>query len=148
MKIADTTPIRQAATLRRRSATGGASDFSDYLAAAEAGGPEGAASTGDVASLGGVGLLAFQEVSDEELRRKKVISQGHSLLDALENLRQSLLMGQVPLDVLRTLDARLSVQRAQTADPALHGIMDDIELRAAVERAKLEMALKNNENTV
>lgn len=113
------------------------SAFSDILAAAGASTSAAAGASSIAAPTGIGGLLGLQEVSDEHIARQKTIKQGHSLLQSLEAIRQSLLLGMVPIDVLKTLESRLKNQREMTIDPALHSIMDDIELRAAVELAKL-----------
>lgn len=142
MKIGDTNPVRNTPSARRKAGVSGASGaFSELLDAAEATASEQATSSSNLAPISSLdSMLAMQSVSDEEGKRQRTIMQGHSMLDALENLRASLLIGAVPYDVLVRLDGQLARQREQTADPALHDLMDDIELRVAVEKAKLEVA--------
>lgn len=141
MKINDSASIRSASGIRKRAGTSGASgvSFEGLLNAAES---SGAAEAGSVNTVGGIGsidsMLALQSISEEEASRREAVQQGHSMLDSLENLRSALLTGRVPPEVIRELDARLARQRATTSDPKLLEIMDDIELRVAVEKAKLE----------
>lgn len=85
-------------------------------------------------------MLSLQEISDDELRRKKAVADGFDTLETLEDLRHSLLVGRVPEHVLRGLTLKVARQRQQISDPRLLAVLDDIELRAAVELAKLEMA--------
>lgn len=133
-----------------KSATGtpkksGASStaFADFLQAAETGDAPAAAATGDVAAAAALNnLLALQEISQEDVQRKKLVQQGNNLLDSLEQLRKQLLIGTLPPHVLIDLTRQLAVQKQSVADPALMEIIEDIELRAAVELAKLQMALK------
>jgi hypothetical protein len=140
MKITEYNPLRGYGGIKKKmGVSSSSSNFADILSAAQSA----ADGVGDVAAASAsasvAGLFALQEVSEEEYNRKKTIQHGHTLLDSLEALRHALLMGQVPVEVLKTLEARLKQQRALTFDPALHEIMDDIELRAAVELAKWEM---------
>jgi hypothetical protein len=140
MKITEYSQIRNAPSVRKKIATGSTSSFSDVLASMESGTTASASEAASLTATGGVDvLLSLQEVSEETTARKQVVQQGHALLDSLEALRHSLLMGAVPMSVLTTLEARLNQQRLMTNDPRLHEIMDDIELRVAVELAKWEM---------
>ncbi len=63
------------------------------------------------------------------------------MLDVLEELRRRLLTGTLPMSVLLDLKRNISLQKQMTNDPALTGVIEDIELRAAVELAKLETAM-------
>ena len=144
VKINDSTPIKGYGNIKKKSKTsGGGGVFAGVLSAASSSsdGTSDTSGIGGVASVGG--LLALQEVSDEEVARNETVKHGNNLIKSLEALRQSLLLGNVPIDVLRTLETRLKTQRQATIDPALHEIMDDIELRAAVELAKYEMAARS-----
>lgn len=141
MKITEYGSIRSAADLRRKAKSGSATaaSFADLLADAE--GPAAPEAAGDVAATSAVSnMLALQEISEEEAQRRKLIQKGKTLLDSLEKLRHQLLIGAVPRHTLQELTRNLSIQRQQVSDPRLIGLIDDIELRAAVELAKLEMA--------
>lgn len=127
--------------VKRTGAVDG-SKFADALAAAEgAGGVEAAEATGSIAGMSGVGaLLGAQEVSEHEVRKRKSIKRAGLTLGALEQLRDALLMGTLPLATLNRLEALVTEERSQTNDPVLQQILDEIELRAAVELAKLEVS--------
>ena len=138
VKINDTNPLKGYAGIKKKlkaGSTGGAS-FSDALSAASSSSDAASAVSSVSATANVGGLLSLQEVSDEDFARQKAIKQGQNMLSSLDALRQSLLLGRVPVDVLRTLESRLAQQREMTVDPKLHAIIDDIELRAAVELAK------------
>lgn len=144
MKIVDNTPLGPAYGTRRKtgasSVQGG--NFEQLLGASEAASAADASAVSDVTGIASMdGMLALQGVSDEEIRRRETVRQGHSMLDTLEALRASLLAGRVPAEVVMELGSRLSRQRAGISDPKLLEILDDIELRVAVEKAKLEKAL-------
>lgn len=142
MKINDTNAIRPpgVSSVRKRGSTGGSS-FLDYLSEAdEAASVHDAAPAEAIAPSSFDAMLALQEMPEEEIRRKKMIARGHSALDQLESLRHGLLTGRVPLHVLKNLANLTTDQRIAAADPKLRELMDEIELRAAVELAKLEMS--------
>lgn len=136
-----TTPAARAAAAKKTESVSGAK-FAEALAAAE-----GVSATEGVESLHSVGaigtasvLLGAQEVSEEEIRRKKAVKKGRFTLDALEGLRDALLMGTLPISTLKNLEKIIAEERETTQNPALNAILDEIELRAAVEMAKLEMS--------
>jgi hypothetical protein len=145
--------IKATNNLKKRSAVSGAvqsgGGFSQILGAALADEPSVSSSIGDVApSLPMSGLFALQEISDAEVNRKKLISRGGEILDILEKLRRSLLLGTLSPQVLRDISLKISAQRQDVNsgfnDPQLTALLDEIELRAAVELAKLEMAIDKN----
>jgi len=59
------------------------------------------------------------------------------MLDELEQIRLGLLLGQIPRARLEQLAQMVRARREQLDDPKLIAILDEIELRAAVELAKL-----------
>lgn len=87
-----------------------------------------------------VGLLGIQEISADEANRKRQVKRGRVTLEALENLRDALIIGSLSLATVRELEQIVAEEREQVSDPVLSGILDEIELRAAVEIAKLERA--------
>ncbi len=136
-----TTSTARTGATKRTSATSG-SQFIDALSKAE--GVSAASdvdAVGSVAALTGVGgLIGIQEVSEDEVKRKRAYKQGRLTLDALEQLRDGLLSGSLPVATLRNLERMVAQERTLVSDPKLNAILDDIELRAAVELAKLEMS--------
>lgn len=103
--------------------------------------------TGDVGAaaapvgVSGVSLytaLHIAEQATEKEQRRQVLERADDLLSELEDLRIGLLLGSYTLNQLNNLMARLRQQRTNISDPALMGLMDEIELRAAVELAKYE----------
>lgn len=85
-------------------------------------------------------MLSLQEVSDDEVTTKKAVKQGHVTLDILEEFRLGLLTGTLSESSIIQLEKLVSSQRLKTNSAKLNAILDDIELRAAVELAKIEMA--------
>jgi|CXWL01.1.fsa_nt_gi hypothetical protein len=142
MKVDAYGNIKATNATKRRSGVSQAGDFSSILDAFETDGASHAGSLTNVAAPSSLsGMLALQEISDEEIRRKKLVKQGDDMLDSLEQLRRRLLLGTLPMQVLHDINKQLSLKRQEVADPRLIAIMDEIELRTAVELAKLEMAI-------
>ncbi len=89
----------------------------------------------------GAGMfLGLQEVSEEEIERKRALKKGKAVIDVLDTLRDAMLVGTLSPSTIRQLESAVAEQRATNIDPRLESIMRDIELRAAVELAKLEAA--------
>lgn len=143
MKITGFTPIKNTSSAKaRKDSSAGSTSFLDFLdgsseadAAAEAAPVENAAPVSILDAM-----LSLQEVPEDELRRKKEIQRGKSMLDTLEQLRHNLLTGRIPQHMLGTISQQLKTARETLYDPRLKEIIDEIELRAAVELAKLEMS--------
>lgn len=81
-------------------------------------------------------LIALQSFEDPTERRRKAVKRGFDLLDVLEGVKMDLLVGRVSPERLENLVAMLG-NRVETGDAQLDALMEDIELRAKVELAKL-----------
>lgn len=140
-KVGYTRPVVNAKALRKAASVGG-SNFSEALSNAEAAlGAGEVEATHAAAPIAGNPLLGFQEVDTADYERRKAFKQGKLTLDALSQLRDALLLGVLPVATIEKLEKLVQSERAATTDPILSGILDEIELRAAVEMAKLEVAL-------
>ena len=84
-------------------------------------------------------VLALQEAPDATRGRAKrrVKERADMMLDHLDEIRLGLLLGTIPMAKLEQLAQLVRAKREQIDDPHLLGILDEIELRAAVELAKL-----------
>ena len=124
--------VSQAKRTKKSSSTGG-SAFADMIS--ETDGPERASGPAPTSSVDSV--FALQSVGDREGNARKAKERAELMLSRLEDLRDGLLMGMVPTDRLHDLAAAARQQREELDDPRLSEILDDIELRARVELAKL-----------
>ena len=117
------------------------SSFSLGAAPGAAPGAASAHAPAAAASLAGLdAVLTLQGESETPSeRRRRSARRGHDLLDGLDRLKAALLSGRVPIHELQSIAGRLSDRAATSGDPRLDGLIADIELRAAVELAKLEM---------
>lgn len=81
-------------------------------------------------------VLAVQEVPDATTARRRAKRRAEQLLGALDQIRHDILIGAIPRSRLKALSEVVKVQRAVVDDPQLQQVLDEIELRAAVELAK------------
>ncbi len=116
----------------------GAGGFAERVGGRVAGGATAAGGLTPLASLGAV--LAIQEVDDPLAGRRRARDRGERLLDALDEVRLALLDGRLPARKLEALRQLATAQRGRADDPKLQAVLDEIELRTAVELAKLERA--------
>ena len=70
--------------------------------------------------------------------KQRAIQHGHSMLDMLEQIRMGLLTGRLPESRLSQLQQAISRQKQAVQDPNLSRLLDEIDLRAQVELAKLQ----------
>ena len=94
------------------------------------------------ATLAGLdAILTLQAGADTpQERRRRTVTRGRELLESLDRLKAALLGGRVATQDLRAIAGRLAERADASGDPRLDGLMAEIELRAAVELAKLEAA--------
>ncbi len=135
MRVDGNAPIRPAATRRDgKAGAGPAGSFAEALAAEPSTTPS--AVTG---SAGVSALFALQEVPDATARRRKAMARATRMLDRLDALQLGLLDGAIDPNSLADLAAAARSAREETGDAALQDVLDEIELRAAVELAKLSL---------
>ncbi|WP_019959636.1 flagellar assembly protein FliX [Woodsholea maritima] len=83
-------------------------------------------------------LLALQGVGDYSQSRRQASERAFSLLDVLDDLKIALLEGGIPRERLSALMDLLQSRRDQTGDPKLEAVLNEVEVRAAVELAKYD----------
>jgi hypothetical protein len=131
-KVDRTSSIRRAS----KGATSTGETFSVSTGAEEAHGQV-VAGPGPIAALDSI--LALQGMPDTTDGRSKGLKHGEQLLDMLDQVRDGLLAGGIPRSTLNRLANAVTRRREAFADPHLQTVLDEIELRAHVELAKLEM---------
>ncbi|HEV2542129.1 MAG TPA: flagellar assembly protein FliX [Methylobacterium sp.] len=101
----------------------------------------GTSQTGMLTGLDALLTLQGQDGAEaQKERRRRSVQRGHDLLDGLDRLKAALIGGRVATRDLQAIAGRLAERMAESGDPRLDGLVAEIELRAAVELAKLEAA--------
>jgi len=140
MKVTGAGPTNPLGGVRSASRPA-ATEFSPALEEAEeAAAP---AATARAAALGAVNsldaLLALQETLSPTERRRRAVRRAGKILDALDSLKMSVLSGEATDTDLQTLQTAVKEARADTEDPGLEDLLEQVETRAAVELAKRDM---------
>lgn len=142
MKVIGPNGVGQASGARTGARPAGGAGFR-LPGAAETAGPSQAASVSATSSLMGVdALLALQEVADPLTRKRRAVGRAGRILDELERLKIALLDGEVSTNDLQRLQRAIREARDRTDDPRLESVLEEVEMRAAVELAKLEVAAR------
>jgi hypothetical protein len=84
-------------------------------------------------------LMALQGVETATERRRRAIRRGGTLLDRLDELKIAMLSGEAGDPALERLGRTLREERPEDEDADLTGLLQQIDLRAAVELAKAEV---------
>jgi len=139
MKITTLETNRRTENSRSKTAARVASGaFASTLQSATS--PAPATALGGPSSVFSVGsILSVQETLDAtgESAKNKLRRFGNDVLDYLDEVRLGILEGSVSKENLTDLARMLREKREQTDDPRLNTVIDEIELRAEVEIAKL-----------
>lgn len=84
-------------------------------------------------------LMALQETTGPLERRRRAVQRGGRLLDGLEALKLAMVEGGPAGQLLHDLQGAASDLRDRTDDEGLEAVLNQIDLRAAVELAKREL---------
>lgn len=121
----------------------GASKAAGFAAAERSGGATRSAASARVGAPAGVtsldALLALQELDGPLERRRRSVRRAGRILDELDGVKLALLGDdeRAP-EALARLTRAVADQRSETDDAGLEQVLNEIELRAAVELAKRE----------
>jgi hypothetical protein len=139
MKVSSVGSGASTSGAKRTAKTTSTGEFKQALADAIE--PAGTAAPVERSAAAGVvdALFAIQSVEEplEREARKRLVRRGEDILDRLEEIRHGLLIGSVPKDKLAALAQLVRSRREGCGDPRLAAVLDEIELRAEVELAKL-----------
>ncbi len=142
MKITEHSPVAKANAAKRKkeASSAGGGDFLGLLSTGDVESTPTAPPPSGIQPVSMDALLSLQEMPEDELKKRKALEESRFTLEALESLRHALLSGPIPEHLLKTLTRVVAQQKSRVEDPRLMSIIEDIELRAAVELAKLERA--------
>lgn len=128
----DSSPVRRTARTNAAGSTFAAEESHDAQKAAALTG------SGPIAAVDAI--LALQGVDDSTGSQSRGVAHGEQLLRILDEVRDGLLAGGIPKLTLNRLALAVTKRREAFAEPKLQNILDEIDLRARVELAKLEYA--------
>ena len=141
MRISKVGSSKQSAATKKKKSMAKAGEFAERVrGTAGASAVDSPQAVEGTAPVGGVeSILAVQEVPDAtDGRSRGLLKQyGDDLLDRLDEFRLAILTGTISKDRLTELAKKLRQKRQDSDDPRLNEIIDEIELRAEVEVAKL-----------
>jgi hypothetical protein len=138
MNVDPTGPVRatQAGRRSERRSGAGSADFARHLdLSGSAPGVSGARQAAPVDAL-----LVAQQVEGDADGDTLAKQRANVILEMLDEIRHAILAGTVDHGRLNHLAVLVRGRRDEAADPRLRAILDEVELRAAVELAKLERA--------
>jgi len=142
MKVGETKGPGSTAKSKKASSaqSGSSADFSQFVHGGVSG-PSGAQTTQSIAQLDA--LLAAQETEDptQKSARRRAYVRADTILDQLEEVRMKMLDGNLTVGHMVDVADVVASHRDKIDDPALTSIMDEIDLRAQVEIAKVRVAM-------
>jgi hypothetical protein len=139
MKV--TGPSGIGASSGARPARGGGGDGFRLAMPEPASAPSQTSSVSATRSVMGVdAMVALQDVGGPLEHRRRAVRRASRILDVLDDIKDGLLGGELSVGDLDRLRRAVRDERSHTEDANLEALLDDIELRAAVEVAKLEQA--------
>jgi hypothetical protein len=116
----------------RRSSSSGFSLPQDAAATAET-----RAATAPKAAANIDALLALQGIEEDPIeRRRRSVQRGKGALDVLDDLKISLLSGNLDTATVGRLRDAAANLKSSSGDPGLDAVLSEIELRVEVELAK------------
>lgn len=141
MKIDGPGKTQGAGKAGKKSKTGKADgSFSDFIAS----GPKettGASTTQSIVQVDA--LLALQGAEDpaQGSARRRMRNRANNILDELDKVRMAMLNNTMTVGHMLNIADVVASHREHISDPALTALMDEIDLRAQVELAKLRVGL-------
>ncbi len=138
MKINSSSPMGMG------SVTGGVKRANGDFSVGGSSGPQKSAGPAQAsAAFGALGvdaLLAIQSEDDVMTgRRRRQIKRSHGILDALDDIKVSILSGSIDDEALLRLQGLIAEHREDIEDSRLQGVLNEIETRAFVELAKRKL---------
>lgn len=139
MKINGPGSVRTSAPRRKSGAEGAAAgEFASHMGTVQQSVGSSVSGAPQIASVGA--LIALQSTGDvTQSANGREVDRAEDLLDSLDQIRVGILTGSMSRGSLTAIVHRLDERRREGVDPRLVSLIDDIELRAKVELAKLSM---------
>ena len=125
---------------KKKGASGSDESFGDFMSKGAAA-SSGTSTTQSIAKVDA--LLTVQGAEDPTARAAKgrMRKRSNDLLDELDKIRMGMLNGTLTVGHMVDIADVVASHREKISDPTLTAIMDEIDLRAQVELAKMRVAL-------
>ncbi|MCD6035045.1 MAG: flagellar assembly regulator FliX [Rickettsiales bacterium] len=141
MRIIGPGGVNQPSSVKKKKKISDSEDFDSFLSSA--GDVDDAVSVSQSSSISAMdSLLSLQEVGTPPSLTEAATERGQQLIDYLDDIRHGLLTGGLQEERIRSLSTLIEKSRPDVVDPGLNQILDEIEIRAAVELAKLKRGKK------
>ena len=137
MKVTGPTGTQSTSAARPARGAGGGFSLTQTGSASAPASPAASTSVGGVSDVSA--LMALQGVESATEHRRRAIRRGGGLLDRLDQLKLAMLSGEAGEGALESLGRMLREERPLDVDEGLNGLLEQIDLRAAVELAKAEV---------
>lgn len=127
-------------TKKSGKASGSDASFEDFVSS----GPQESAPAAQTQSIARVdALLAVQATEDPTAgkTRKRMRQRADGILDELDKLRMAMLGGNLTVGHMVDIADVVASHRENISDPGLTAILDEIDMRAQIELAKMRVAL-------
>lgn len=132
-----TDSVKKADKTKKSSGSNGV--FSSFLAD-EADSAPAASPMSSPAGLGSILAAQYGEDPAEKQAKKRMQERASKVLDTLDVIQRGLVAGQISHSDINAIKTSVTANREKINDPRLLAIMDEVDLRAQVELAKLEVA--------
>ena len=134
MKISGPGPVSNIGKAKGVSKSGGDGAFGQMLDSIDE--EKEVLGTGSLSRLNSINFINAID-GEEKSRRKKLIDDADDILDELGKIRDALLMGNLSIENLRSIQVKIGKIEANCTDTKLNEIVEEVKIRAAVELAKL-----------
>ena len=135
MRIEKSRPASASSSVRSLAPAGDKAAFSSALGGSAAM-VQTQAGSGSMGVSSVAALMVLQAAEDPVEKKRRGARRGRQLLESLDQLKLDILSDKNPAATLSKLDEAMKTVREGTDDPTLESLLDQIELRVAVELAK------------
>lgn len=144
MKIEGPSKSQGAGGTKKSGRVNSDGSFEDFIASAPGGASaaSGAAPTNSIARVDALLSVQGAESPTERAAKKRMQERGENILQELDKLRMGLLTGTMTVGQVVDIADVVASHRERILDPKLTAILDEIDLRAQIELAKVQKALQ------
>lgn len=144
MKIEGPSKAKGPGGAKKTGSAGGDGSFEDFISSIPGGssGVSSAAPTNSIARVDSLLSVQGAESPTERAAKRRMQERGQDILKELDGLRMGLLTGTMTVGQVIDIADVVASHREKINDPRLTAILDEIDLRAQIELAKIQKALQ------